>query len=95
MSSTVVQDQRKAEAIAAAVEAIKETKPDTERLDVALAEPLIADEHKLVALVAEMAEMVARQERTINHLGTHILAEQDTRLEKLEKAGEKGTTKKG
>ena len=56
MSSVQIQETRKAENMAAAVEAIKETGLPTPRTDEALPEPFLADEHKLVALVGDMAE---------------------------------------
>jgi uncharacterized coiled-coil protein SlyX len=101
MSSFLVQEQRKAGYIADAAEAVKEAKPDTGRLDEVLAEPLIGDEHRLAALVAELAEQVLRQERAIEHVGTHVVASQDKeierlqkRVEQLEKGSSKGAAKK-
>jgi hypothetical protein len=43
-------------------------KPDAERLDMTLGEPMLADEDRIVAIVAELAELVGRQERAIDEL---------------------------
>jgi hypothetical protein len=68
MSSPLVQQQRKAQAINDAVEAVRAVKPDAERLDMTLGEPMLADEDRIVAIVAELAELVGRQERAIDKL---------------------------
>ncbi len=98
MSDWITQETRKAQNIEAAVEAIKGTKPDTLRLDEALAEPIIGDDHRIAALVAELAETVARQDRTITHLVDHVIASQDKEIEQLRERVEKpkasGATKK-
>jgi hypothetical protein len=58
MSSPQVQEWRKGETIAPAVESIKGPKPDTQGLDEALEEPLLPNENKLAAIVAELVESV-------------------------------------
>ncbi len=94
MSSFLVQETRKAQNIQVAAEAVREMKPDTFRLDETLGELLIGDEHKVVAIVAELAETVARQDRTITHLVDHVIASQDKKIEQLEKGSSKGAAKK-
>jgi hypothetical protein len=58
MSSPQVQEWRKGETIALAVEAIKGPKPDTQGLDEALEELLLSNEKILAAIVAELVESV-------------------------------------
>ncbi len=99
MSSVQVQETRKAQNIQAAAQAVRETKPDTFRLDEALGELLIGDDHKVVAIVVELAETVARQDRAITHLVDHVIAGQDKKIERLQERVEKpksgsGATKK-
>jgi len=99
MSSPQIQNTRKAQNIPAAAEAIREMKPDTFRLDEALGELLIGDEHKVVAIVAELAETAARQDRAITHLVDHVIAGQDKEIGRLRERVEKpksgsGATKK-
>jgi uncharacterized coiled-coil protein SlyX len=101
MSSVEMRELRKATNIAAAAEALRETKPDTFRLDEALGEALIGDDHRIAAIVAELAETVARQEKAFNHLVGHVIASQDKeierlqkRVEQLEKGSSKGAAKK-
>lgn len=101
MSSTMIQEQRKAQAIAAAMEAIKEAKPDAGRIEEVEAEPLIADDRKIAVIVAELAEMVALQQRAFTHLADHVLAAQEAeierlreRVEQMEKGSSKGAAKK-
>jgi uncharacterized coiled-coil protein SlyX len=79
----MIQQTRLARNIAAAAEAVKEMKLTHERLDEAAAEPLIADDHKIAAIVAELAEMVALQQRAFDHLSDHVLAAQDKEIERL------------
>jgi hypothetical protein len=93
MSSPMIQATRKAQNLDRAVEAIKEAKGSTPYLDETLGEPLIADEAKIVAVLAEMAELIASQGRAIDHAGEHVVAGQDAetkrlreRVDKLEKA---------
>jgi len=96
MSSVQVQETRKAQNFAAAAEAVKEAKPDTGRLDEAEAEAFIADDNRIVALLAELAETVARQEKAFNHLATHVVPSQDKEIEQLQKRVaelEKGSSK--
>ncbi len=85
MSSTMIQQTRLARNIAAAAEAIKEAKPDHERLDEVEAEPLIADDHKIAAIVAELAEMAALQQRAFDHMADHVDPSQDKEIERLRK----------
>ncbi len=101
MSSVQIQETRKAENMAAAVEAIKETGLPTPRTDEALAEPFLADEHKLVALVGDMAEGFVRLHTAYNHTAGQIDPSQDTeinrlqqRVGELEKGSSKGAAKK-
>ncbi len=97
MSSVEAQLQRKARNIEAAAETLRETKPDTSRMDEALGEFLIPDDHRIAAIVAELAEQVQRQDRAIDHLGTHVVASQDKEIERLQKRVEqleKGTKAK-
>lgn len=100
MPSMHRQLERKAEAIAAAQEAIRETGLPTPHLDEVEAEPLATDEDKVAGICADLSEAVATLSRGFDHMTTHILAEQDTRLEKLEKVSKgssrgssKGSTK--
>jgi hypothetical protein len=84
VSSIEVQQQRKGEAISAAVEAIERSgKPDTPHLDAARAEVLAPDEYRLTAIVAELAEMTVRQERVLNHLEDHVVPSQDKEIQAL------------
>jgi len=83
MSSTMIQEQRKAQAIAAAMEAIKEAKPDAGRIEEVEAEPLIADDRKIAVIVAELAEMVALQQRAFDHMADHVQAAQEADLRLL------------
>jgi hypothetical protein len=86
MSDVLTQQRRKAQNLDDAVEAIRAAKPDTGRLDETLDEPFISDEDKLTAIVAELAEMLARQERTAIHTAEHVAGDLTKRVEKLEKA---------
>ncbi len=101
MSSVQVQETRKAEALTAAVEAIRETGLPTPRTDEAEMEPLLADEHKLIALVGDMAEGFVRLHTAYNHTAGQIDPSQDTeinrlqqRVGELEKGSSKGAAKK-
>jgi hypothetical protein len=101
MSSVQIQETRKAENMAAAVEAIKETGLPTPRTDEALPEPFLADEHKLIALVGDMAEGFVRLHTAYNHTAGQIDPSQDSeikrlqkRVEQLEKGSSKGAAKK-
>jgi predicted methyltransferase len=93
----MIQQTRLARNIAAAMEAVKEMKLAHERLEEVEAEPLIADDHKIAAIVAELSEQVARQERAFTHLADHVLAAQEADLrllrERVEQL-EKGATAK-
>jgi uncharacterized protein (DUF305 family) len=58
-----------------------------------MGEILAPDEYRLAALVAELAEMVVRQERAIDHISDQVIASQDAeirtlkeRIAKLEKS---------
>jgi len=83
MSSPQIQNTRKAVNLAAAVEAVKETGLPTPRIDEALPEPFLADEHKLVALVGDMAEGLVRLHAAFNHTAGQIDPPQDTEIERL------------
>ena len=85
MSSIEVQQQRKAEAIRDAAELIRRSKPDTEHLSAAMAEPVLPDVDKLAAIASELAEMVVRQERAVDHLEGQVLAAQEKEIEALHK----------
>jgi len=84
MSSIQIQEQRKAENMAAAVEAIKETRLPTPRTDEAEMEPLLADEHKIVALLGDTAEGLVRLHRAYNHTAVQIDPSQDAEIERLQ-----------
>jgi nucleoid-associated protein YejK len=86
MSDILTQQRRKAQNLDAAIEAIREAKPDTDRMDEALGEAFIPDEDKLTAIVAELAEAFARQERAFGHLTDHVAADLTKRVEQLEKS---------
>ena len=79
----MIQQTRLARNIAAAAEAVKEMKLTHERLDEVEAEPLIADDHKIAAIVAELAEMVALQQRAFDHMADHVQAAQEADLRLL------------
>jgi uncharacterized coiled-coil protein SlyX len=83
MSTVQIQQQRTAQAIAAAAEAIREAKPDADRLRQVEAEALIGDFDKIAVIVAELAEQVARQERAFTHLADHVDPSQDKEIERL------------
>ena len=85
MSDWITQETRKAQNIAAAVEALRDSGMPTPRTDEALAEPLIGDDHKLAALVGDMAESYARLSRALDHVDTHVIASQDKEIERLQK----------
>jgi hypothetical protein len=89
VTSAEILTQRQAQALNEAAELIRAKKPDTPRLDAALAEVFISDEGKTAALVFELCEMVVRQERTIDHMDTHITKGQDVEIERLAKRVEK------
>lgn len=83
MSTVQIQQQRTAQAIAAAAEAIREAKPDADRLRQVEAEALIGDFDKIAVIVAELAEMVALQQRAFDHMADHVLAAQEADLRLL------------
>jgi hypothetical protein len=96
MSSPQIQNTRKAVNLAAAVEAVKETGLPTPRIDEALPEPFLADEHKLLALVGDMAEGLVLLHRAYNHTAGQIDPSQDTEIDRLQqRVGEleKGSSK--
>jgi len=97
MTSLEIQLQRKATNIQHAADAIREMKPDTFVLDEALGELQGGDDHRIAAIVAELSEQVQRQARTIDHLGTHVVASQDAEIKRLRERVaelEKGTKAK-
>jgi hypothetical protein len=97
MSTVQIQQQRTAQAIAAAAEAIREAKPDADRLRQVEAEALIGDFDKIAVIVAELAEMVVLQQRAFDHMADHVLAAQEAEIERLRERVEeleKGATAK-
>jgi hypothetical protein len=85
VSTQQIQEERKGQAILEAAQAIERAKPDTPHLDAAMGEILAPDEYRIAALVAELAEMVVRQERAIDHIADHVVAAQDTEIRALKK----------
>jgi hypothetical protein len=85
VSDLVIQRQRKAEALRDASELVVRAKPDAERLSVAMAELLIGDEDRLAAIVYELAEMVVRLDRAVDHLADHVVAAQEQEIGALKK----------
>jgi len=81
----MIQQTRLARNIAAAAEAVKEMKLTHERLEEVEAEPLIADDHRIAAIVAELAEMVVLQQRAFDHMADHVDPSQDKEIERLRK----------
>ena len=102
MTSTMVLDQRQAQAVQEALEVL-EGLAATERLAETKTEPLLPPGYATTIIAAELAQIVARQEAAFNHMATHIAASQDAeierlreRVEELEKAlGEKAPKGKG
>jgi N-acetylglucosamine-6-phosphate deacetylase len=83
MSSVQIQETRKAQNIAAATEALKEAGMPTPRTDEALAEPIIADDHKMAAGYGDLAESYARLSRALDHVVNHVIPSQDAEIERL------------
>jgi hypothetical protein len=50
-----------------------------------MAEVLAQDDYRIAAIVAELAEMVVRQERAIDHITDHVVAANSTEIEALGK----------
>jgi hypothetical protein len=101
MTGPQILEQRRAAAIAVAVEAIDEMQGSTPRLEAAKAEPIGQDLDTMAAVIEALALVASRQETAFNHLGTHVLAGLDKenerlgeRVEALEKP-KKGGSRKG
>jgi hypothetical protein len=101
MTGAVVLEQRRAAAIAAAVEAIGQMGGSTPRLEAAKAEPIGQDLDTLGAIVEALALLDARRETAFTHLVDQVIASQDTEIERLQKRvadlepPKKGAAKKG
>jgi hypothetical protein len=85
MSDLLTQQQRKAENIRDASVLVESAKPDAERLLLANAELLLADEDRMAALLYEVCEMVVRLERAADHLNDHVVSAQGKEIESLKK----------
>ncbi len=89
MTGAVVLEQRRAAAMAAAVEAIGQMQGTTERLQAAKDEPIGQDLDTLAAAVEALTEMAARQETAFTHAIDQVLASQDKEIERLQDRVEK------
>ncbi len=89
MTGAVVLEQRRAAAIAVAVEAIDEMRGTTERLEAAKAEPIGQDLDTLAAAIEALTEIVSRQETAFTHAIDQVLASQDKEIERLQDRVEK------
>lgn len=89
MSDWLTQENRKANNIAAAVEAMRESGMPTPRTDEALAEPVIGDDHKVAAIAGDLAESCARLSQALDHVDTHVTPSQKKELERLQARVEK------
>jgi hypothetical protein len=89
MSDWITQETRKAQNMTAAVEALRDSGMPTPRTDEAEMEPIIGDDHRLAALVGDLAESYARLSRALDHVDTHVVASQDKEIERMQKRVDK------
>jgi hypothetical protein len=86
MSDWITQQTRKAQALASARESMRGAGMPTPRTDEAEMEPMLPDEHKLAAIIADLSEGLRQQATATNHVATHIGADLSKRVEQLESA---------